>query len=346
MRQIVEMGNASCGDFGCGEVSVQRIPGKGIRCRDEVGQFTPCPLDVDARMGEVGMFTSPSKRWGKAGFRPDEVPEYGWGIVSTPNVRWPNSPTRTFHAVKRAGLESLRRLFPGRTRLEHPFAGTRAQQIQAEKEAMMRRRGVAGIGDFGYGFMGQPMYGPFDFNIHRAMGVTVPLTIEPHKVVIGNVLGGFLPGIVDRFVEGSALSTRTKGFIRFGVSVSGVAMILFGRSNSYVMGAGLALLPQFTSALTTWIKGLAKGNGMVAAPPAPAEGAVGQYTPGEKARLAQSVREAFGVNIQGGRMGQLEPTGYETIVPGDFAALSRSAITVAGGRMSGLGDNPFRAIGA
>lgn len=335
MRQIAEMGDTSCGDFGCGAVTAEEIRGKGLRCRDASGSFTACPT---ARMGELGMFAKPGS---------SSVPDYGWGVVSTPNVRYPMSPTaaRTWHKVHRKGAESLRGLFPGQTRIEHSFAGTAAQQAEAMRRAHeyhLARRRVAGFGDWGMGAGG---FGQ-DFS-GEAFRIGTPITVEPGKVILGNVIGSFLPALMDKGLERSSLSPWTKGLLRFSVGLTGVAGLLFFRRNSYVLGASLALFPGFVDAVATWVMGLIFKNGS-----APSQVVVvktengeevtvdmGQVSAGNRARLQRAAASALGRKV-----GDLYPKGFEAITPADYAALADSSSKVAG-IGAPLGASRFRAIG-
>lgn len=336
MRQIAEMGDFGCGDFGCGAVTAERIKGRGLRCRDATGAFTPCPT----RMGEVGMFTKAAN---------PRVPDYGWGIVSTPNVRWPNSPTaaRTWHAVHRSGAESLRALYPGRTRLEFPFAGTTEQQEEAARRAreyrLARRqemRKVAGIPGWDYyvGDMGDIGWGVGQGFTRDAFRMT-PYSIEPGKVILGNVAGSFIPALVDKGLEASNLSPGTKGFVRFGVGVAGVAGLLFMRRNSYVLGASLALFPGFVDAVATWIMGFffkPKAVPVVVVSENGETASVGQI---DRARLQKAASETLGT-----RVGVLRRLGFETLTPSDYFDLADSSVKVAGVGQP-LGTARFRAIG-
>lgn len=329
MHQVVEMGNVSCGDFGCGAVTVEDIPGKGIRCRDDGGQFTTCPPGV---MGDVGKFVPKGQDW--VG---DQFPHHM--IVSTPNVRWGAKPgrPRTWHEITRKGLEDFRKQFGRGARIEF----TEASPAEA------RRRGLI-AGPWGNGgYVGQ--------GFTREAFQFAPFAIEPHKVIIGNVVGSFVPALVQKSMEMSpTLSPGVKGFVNFMVGGAGVIGIVFFRRNSYVLGASLALLPGFVDAMTTWIVAMFQRRRAAAMPPTPTptptppSGAMGQLLPEQKMKLDEAVRKAFGVTIAGDRgIGQLEARGFETIVPSDYEALAESAVTVAGSAMGqpiGVGPR-FKAIG-
>jgi hypothetical protein len=283
------------------------------KCRDDAtGAFVPCGI------GSVGEFVQKKAKSKK-----------GHGKMVTPHPRWGTG--QQFWNVTPAGALHLRQLYKGQSRLVTPFEGKAAKMYQ------YGLRKVAGIGNFGM----SDVRSAFKFH---------PQTVEPGKVIMGNVIGSFIPAIVDKVMERTAITERTKGFVRFGTGVAGLAGVLFMRKNSYVLGASLALLPGFVDSVSTWVVSLAlRGrNALPAAMPAAApevsvEG-IGQMTNLERKQLNQATLKAFGRGIKGTRMGQLEARGFENIVPDDGLALAEGSRMVAG-IGAPIGGNGFKPIG-
>ncbi len=317
MQRIVEMGSrrpaAACGDYGCGTVSVEDHDGV-VKCRDEAtGAFTPCGI------GSVGEFVTKGKKMRK-----------GRGKILTPHPRWGTG--QQFWNVTPKGAAHLRSLFPGRTRMVSPFHGGDADVFKTLKR-------VAGIGNFGM----TDVRSAFKFH---------PQTVEPGKVIMGNVVGSFIPAIVDKVMERTSVTERTKGIVRFSTGAAGLAGVLFMRKNSYVLGASLALLPGFVDSVSTWLVSLVM-RGRSASLPSVAPAAepevvnvegIGQMTNAERKALNQATFKAFGRGIKGTRMGQLQARGFENIVPDDGLDLANSSRMVAG-IGAPIGGNGYRPIG-
>ena len=365
MDQIVEMG-ASCGTNGCGEVTVEQTA-MGTRCRSiTTGGYTPCPPGISRNKPEgVGFFLKKDGFTGKGQLPWGKTPGADWSAISTPNVRWPNNPvaSRTYHALKQPGVRKYEAKYPGQVRML--FSGGEYDRSAAELAAQRRIKsmrmqaelpmsrygyGTRGIGRFGgyppfrVGRMGAT-YGPFNFDLGQAMSLKSPIAVQPMHLVLGNLAGGFAPGLVNYAIENVAMPDLARSALRFGLAASGAFLILFGRSNGYLLGAGLALLPQTISSLMSFVKGMARQPAAQVPQPDTAVEGIGQWTPAEKTALARETRKTFGQNIQGAGKRLGFARGFETVVPDDFGDLSRSSVQVAG-RMSGLGENPFRPLGS
>jgi hypothetical protein len=361
MNQVVEMGKASCSTFGCGEVRVEQTP-MGTRCRNvESGSYVPCPAGAAQNPG-MGFFLKQDGYTGKGQIPWGKLPGPEWSAITTPNVRYPRNPVakRTAHALKRSGVEKYEARYPGQVRML--FSGSEYQRSPAENaakrriEQMMRqemlptsrygapRSAMMGVGRFGAHGIGAS-YGPFDFDMNRAMALTLPQMVQPHHLVIGNIAGGFVPGVVNYAINSIVMPDFARAVLRFGLAASGAVCILFGRRNGYLFGAGLALLPQTVTALITLMRSLTGSRAAPAPQAPPSDGTiegVGQWLPEEKVKLQKAAQRAFGVDVQGAKnVGVLSPVGFETITPDDFGALSDAAVMVAG-----LGANPYKPIGS
>jgi hypothetical protein len=297
-------------------VSVEEHSKGEVKCRDDkTGAFVSCGI------GSVGEFVTKKSR-----------SKGGHGKMLTPHPRWGTG--QQFWNVTPAGAAHLRQLYKGKARLVSPFSGKSASSYQ------YALRKIAGIGNFGM----QDVKTAFKFH---------PQTVEPGKVIIGNVVGSFLPAIVDKVMERTTTTERTKGFVRFSVGAAGLAGVLFGRKNSYVLGASLALLPAFVDSVSTWVVSFimkARGGTTLTAGPASIEipevtmEGIGQMTDMEKRRLNAASFKAFGRGIQGaGRIGMSR--GQEVSVPQDSLDIANASRMVAG-IGSPIGGNGFRALGA
>lgn len=367
MDQIVEMGKTktSCGVLGCGEVAIEKGP-MGTRCRSAVsGSYVPCPAGVSRDAG-VGFFLKKDAATGRGNLPWGRLPGADWGIVSTPNLRRPKNPAgKTYHALKRHGLEKYEAKFPGR--VETLFSGkdfkSSASTLDAKRRIDYMRQqslmpgpwsgyGTSGIGRFGGRRVGAyyppfrvgASFGPFNFDPSRAIALTSPMMVQPHHLVIGNLAGAFVPGAVNYALEKVAMPDLARSALRFGLAASGAFLILFGRQNGYMLGAGLALLPQTITSVMSLGKAVITPK---AAQPAADEAVkgLGQWTPSEKAALKKESMRTFGVNVNGPSKRVGFNRGFEVVVPDDFGDLSRGSVQVAKA-MSGLGANPFKPLGS
>lgn len=311
MRQVVEMGAASaCGPVGCGAYTVENIRKRGIRCRGPEGSFVPCPTGV----GNVGLFV----RKGTS-----VVPADGYGVVTTPNLRWGGGRPRTWSAVTKKGYQSFRNAFGRNARIEYDFVPGQYRGARA-----------AGVGAFT-----DTLKAAVEFN---------PIMASPGYLIFGNTIGAFVPGIVD--IATAKSSPKVQAWANILTGLAGVGGIAFGRNNSFVLGASLAVWPGVIRGLAKWARTKIAGNGNGAAvqPQETVTAAgVGQFLPGEKARLQLAVNKAFGPQTRVQGVGQLVPKGFETIVPSDFQRVAESSAQVAGGGAVGgpIGTDPFSAVG-
>lgn len=314
MNQVVEMGavpSAGCGSFGCGELSVENIPGKGIRCRGEDGSFVRCPSSV---MGDMGLFVS--QKQGRKG----QVPDEGYAIVTTPHPRHETGDD-FYQAVTKRGARSLSSRWPGRVRRLTDYLGGRSAAR------------AAGIGQM------ESLRGSVSF---------MPYMIEPGKLALGNVAGTFLPSGVDMALGLLGTGPRVRAGAQFATGLLGGLGFLFYRRNSLILGMSTALMPGLIRGTLSGVasffmnrRGAATGSEN-----AGAKGAMGQLLPSEKNRLQRAVTQAFGKQAElQGAMGQLEPTGFETIVPGDYGDLADSSQEVAGIAGGAVGTDDFSPVG-